>query len=211
MRKPRSRAAGAIPLIAFALCGCAESEPAAALDTTRIDYREDEGSGRIVAEVVVELASVPGGAGDEAELTIVPSALGPFIDPIPGLRGVRSANLHTARELARLFAEERIDVVTRRVDGEGEVRGAVRISRSGRVPERRRREDGSLDYLAQSRDVLPLALSLESGVLGRGDWRTEVLVDGVPRLVVEFAVRDGGGEIMNVCARSTHERDEVNP
>jgi len=176
-------------------------------DATRIDYREDEGGGRIVAEVAVELR----GVGDGAQLTIVPSARGPLVDAIPGLRGVRGANLHTARELARLFAAERIDVVTQRADGKREVHGTVRVSATGRVPERRRLADGRIDYLAESREELPLALSLVTGVLGRGEWRTEVHVDGVPRLAVDLVVRDGGGEILSVRAISAHEQAEVNP
>jgi hypothetical protein len=181
--------------------------PAVLLDSRRIDYFEDEGTGRRLAELRVVLERDPGGVS----LRIVASAVGPRIDPIPGWQGVSGANRITAEELASILSRGRLSV---EVDGvaPGEPGlGTVHGGRRGRIPERRRQPDGEIDFSALTGEVYPLELVAVTPPLGSGVRRTRLLLDGQPRLeVTTFSGRDSG-RIREVRMLSEHDDAKVGP
>jgi hypothetical protein len=177
--------------------GGGKAEPLAA---ARHDYREEHGAGRIVAEVELRLERR---GEDRVELLLAPSALGPLVEPIAGLRGVRGGNHRTALDLERLLAQGSLAVRTRPL---GEAQGAARAGRVGQgrrgvLPERRLGQDGAPERRAS--DALSVvAVELASGPVEAGEWTVEVVAGGRARLAVDFSFDGEEGELLAVRTAS---------
>ncbi|KAF0245373.1 MAG: hypothetical protein FD180_1688 [Planctomycetota bacterium] len=192
-------------LVLFAGCRApadpAEASPRCApvvLDERRLDFTEDEGSGRVVADVRAFLLLEDG----RVRLRISASAVGPRVDPVPGFQGIRGANRIAAEELQSILRKERGMLATRRGTGVETERG--REARRGRIPERRLNPDGTLDLDAESREEFPLEAVFETAPPGDGVYTTELVVDGRPRLRVVYRVKDNSGRISALEAVDGH-------
>jgi hypothetical protein len=181
--------------------------PAVLLDSRHVDYLEDEGTGRRLAELRLDLACKAGAVS----LRIVATAVGPRVDPVPGWQGVAGANRITAEELGSILRRGRLSV---EVDGvaPGEPGlGTVHGGRRGHIPERRRRADGEIDFSALTAEEYPLELVAITPPLGSGARRTRLLLDGKSRLeVTTFTGRDRG-RIREVRMLSEHDEARVGP
>src|SRR5262245_10315686 len=82
--------------------------PAVILDSRRLDFLEDEGTGRRLADLRVDLERGAGGI----TVRVVASAIGPRVDAIPGWQGVAAANRITAEEIASILEKNRMRVET---------------------------------------------------------------------------------------------------
>jgi hypothetical protein len=181
--------------------------PAVLLDSRRVDYLEDEGTGRRLAELRLELVREAGAVS----LRIVATAAGPRVDPVPGWQGVAGANRITAEELASILRRGRLSVEVAGVAPGEPGSGTVHGGRRGRVPERRRRTDGGIDLDALTCEEYPLELVAITPPLGSGARRTRLLLDGKPRLeVTTFTGRDRG-RIREVRMLSEHDEARVGP
>jgi hypothetical protein len=178
------------------------AEPAAFIvDERRLDYAEDEGTGRRLAAIHAVLER----RGATIALRVTAAAIGPQVDAIPGWQGIRGANRITAEELGAIVEKGRMRVET---DGAGlrePLLGAASPGRRGRVPERRRSAGGSIDVGATTEVDYTLELIAATPPLGNGLRRTRLVVDGVPRLEVTTFTRGDRGRILDV--RALHEPD----
>lgn len=130
-------------------------------------------------------------AGDNGPLEIEISASGADVAPIPGYRGIAGGNQYTAEELERILTGV-YDVRIRTIAPSGAaVTGFMRPGRVGRLPERRFRPGAPLDFLARSAVPRPLSLIVDTAHSLSGPAATEVLVNGVPRLSVDYSLDRG--------------------
>jgi hypothetical protein len=181
--------------------------PVVRLDSRRVDYLEDEGTGRRLAELRLELAREAGAVS----LRIVATAVGPRVDPIPGWQGVAGANRITAEEFASILRRGRLSVEVDGVAPDEPRFGTVRGGRQGHIPERRRRPDGAIDFDALTGDEYPLELVAITPPLGTGARRTRLLLDGKPRLEVTTFTSLDHGRIREVRMLSEHDEAKVGP
>lgn len=164
------------------------------LDRSSAPYLEDEGTGRVLAEVRAELVR----EDDSTRLLLALSAEGPRIDPVPGFAGVRGSNRITARELGRIDVEHALRVETRELASDATVLGESRVARRGAVAERRVDRDGRLDANAFGAPDAVLELAVDSGSLGPGAHETRLQVDGRERLLVRFSFDGSRGRIDSI-------------
>lgn len=152
--------------------------PPTVLDRRAADYYEDEGGGRILADVESRILAGPGRhVRFEADI----SATGPRVVPVPGFSGIIGANRITAEELKAIITERRWGV--RVVDQSGRASaGTLVVTKSGPIPERRIRADGTIDEHGVSGEVFPLTARLSTPPLPEGRHLIELEVDGEPRL-----------------------------
>ncbi|MCI0652106.1 MAG: hypothetical protein L0Z55_09500 [Planctomycetes bacterium] len=163
------------------------------LDEAGFDYSEPHDE-RINAAVRAVLRSDPGGM----RLEVFVSAVGPYVEPVPGYEWRAGANIITARELESLVAKRRLHGEARRPAG-GRTGGTdVRIGESARLPTRRLRLDGSIDYHALTPEPHLLGLRLESTFAGEGTHIAEWRVDGEVRLRITVEAKDGRSHIVSV-------------
>jgi hypothetical protein len=148
------------------------------LDERSAPYLEDAAVPRPVAAVRATLHERAG----EVRLAVEVSATGDGVEPLPGLEGVQGANLRTAEELHALLRDGALALVTRQRGSERA--GALHGVRTGRLPARRLRPDGSLDLHEATAAELPLAVTFRSADLPEGTSHTYVQAGGVPRLAV---------------------------
>ncbi len=159
----------------------------------RFAYRDDH-DGRVLA--VVEIVATGGG---EVEMRI--SAVGASVEPIPGFEGVRGGNRFTAEQLAHLLSGRfPVKIETESVATSERQPGSVAAGRYGRLPERRLEADGRINYLAQSRRQYPLEMIVRSGRLSPGEHRTEVVVNGSPRLRLTYRVAGRAVEVIGFAS-----------
>lgn len=163
----------------------------------RLDFREDTGSDRVIAEVQARLLERDGGV----VLEVTASAVGPQVEPPAGFAGRQGGNRITAQEIRGILARRTLRVLTWQDGAPAPWPGAYREGRRGRLPERRILADDRLALEAETESVVALELVAESGPLRAGTYRTEFVVNGVPRLRVEFRVgrrRGWTGEILGL-------------
>src|SRR5262249_44117254 len=151
---------------------------AVVLDACSYDYPEDEGTGRILAVITTVLERNDAGI----TLRVAASAIGPRLDPVPGWQGVRGGNRITAEEIESSVSKPRIRVETDAGGHGTPVLGSVRAGRRGRIAERRRLPDGSIDVTATTAAEYPIELVAETPPLADGRQHTRLVVDGKPRL-----------------------------
>lgn len=149
------------------------------VDALVFDFIDPHEQGRVIAEVAVELWS----DGGKLRLVAMSSASGARIEAQPGFEGQAGGNRRTASELTRL-AEGGLTFEVR--SAEELHHGSVHASRRGRLPVRRLRPDGSLDLNGVDVRERVLEMQLETPPLAPGAWIADVMVDGVPRLTIEF-------------------------
>jgi hypothetical protein len=178
------------------------------LDARRFAYLEDERAlpRRALAEIGVELRRAEDG---RARLAIRASATGPLVAPPPGWRERSGANRITARELERLHGEGAIALRSTRIGGAPaaprvSVAGSVRAGRRGPLARRRALPGGRFALAADDGGAHLLALELASGGLAEGRWRTEVEVEGEPRLWVEIEWGGARGRILGAGSLGAH-------
>ncbi|MEO6596576.1 MAG: hypothetical protein ABIP94_17630 [Planctomycetota bacterium] len=147
-------------------------------DAVTVPYYEDAFVPRPVAQIAVELVA----SGEGAFLRVVVAALGPDVDPLPGIAGAPGANLRTAEELERLLREQTLQLVAR--VGADQVPGRLVEIEWARVPQRRIGEDGLVDFAAMTESPWPVRAVFESEVLPAGETWCYLQADGVPRLAV---------------------------
>jgi hypothetical protein len=190
----RSFAAIALACVAACSPGPSAGGERAVLDRSSTPYLEDEGTGRVLADVRAELVR----DGDSARLLLALSAEGPRVDPVPGIAGVRGSNRITARELGRIDVERALRVETRELGRDASVLGESHVARRGAVPERRVDRDGSLDADALGTSDAVLELAVDSGSLGPGEHEMRLWVDGRERLLVRFSFDGSRGRIDSI-------------
>jgi hypothetical protein len=149
----------------------------------RAPYFEDDGGGRILAEVEVRLQRDASGT----RLLGAIHAEGPLVDPVPGWTGIHGSNRITARELTALYESGALALTT----PDGDPAGTLHAGRRGAIRERRLRADGSLDLAAASEEFL-LELQFDTPPLPAGRHDFWLRANEVPRLrlAVEIAARD---------------------
>mgnify|MGYP001162056638 CR=1 FL=1 len=103
------------------------------LEIRTADYREDAAVARPVAAVRAVLRA----RGDEVRVEVEVAAIGPGVEPLPGVEGAPGANLRTAEELHLLLQDGQLAMATRGDDGVRHGR-LLRVER-GQVPVRRLR------------------------------------------------------------------------
>ncbi len=160
-------------------------------------YFEDERSGRVVAEIQVDLHATPRGV----ELTGRIRATSDVVDPVPGFSGIRGGNRITAREMTTLHDERALALT----DAAGRTAGTVRPARRGRIAERHVRADGTLDHDAQSEELL-LELRFDAGPFAEGEHELFLRVHEVPRLRIAFTVTGEGAAITALTGRHADAR-----
>lgn len=172
------------------------SSPAAVVvDTRRADYYEDEGTGRVLADVRASMLREPDG---RTLLRMDIAAEGPLVQPIPGFAGVHGANRDTAREILEIIEDERWEVVITDERGQERRGGRFVVTREGTLPERRIRPDGTLDVDGRTDLVLPLEARVVTPPLARGRHRVELFVDHEPRLFAIVRVFRHGARILEL-------------
>jgi hypothetical protein len=162
----------------------------------------DDADGRRIARL--ELVA-PSDAG-ASPLRLVVSATGAAVEPIAGYEGIAGANRFTAEQLGRILDGTRPISIRVRDRATG-VDGSARIfaGRYGRVPQRRQRADGTIDYLALSPGGnLPLELHVEAGPLSFGRHDVELIVGGEPRLRLTLRRTAGGIRFEGVQSLGAH-------
>jgi hypothetical protein len=201
--EPRSRPAGviALPLVLGGLLvlgsapDVAGAEPESAadveIDRRRLDYREH---GEARANARVEAVLSRGEAG--LRLRVSAAADGPGVEPPPGYRGVQGSNLISAEEIEALSQGGRLEVWTRRGDGQRERRD-VRVLRWGRVAERRLLPDGTIDHEARSARIYPLEIGVDARLPAGATEESIWYVGGHPRLRVRV---ETDGEMGRIAA-----------
>ncbi|MCA8947961.1 MAG: hypothetical protein KDE27_00565 [Planctomycetes bacterium] len=144
-------------------------------------FLEDAVVPRPIARVTAELIE----RGGVRRARVAVSALGPGVEPLPGLEGVAGANLRTAEELDRLLREAALQLVVRSA---GESLAGRRIAvRWAAVPVCRIGDDGAIDFAARTAREWPVEVTFESPALPSGETWCYLEADGVPRLAVEIA------------------------
>ncbi len=165
--------------------------PVITLAEARFDSHEEHGTGRVVAEVHVQLTARATGA----QLSLQTSAIGTFVEALPGFEHMRGTNFQTALELENLLAEDALTIEAIALDSDvASVAGELLPVRRGALPQRLIRPDGSIDYDARSAEM-PLEVAFAASDLPDGEWRVELRVHDRVRLAIEFAIQDGSGEI----------------
>ena len=176
---------GVVALLAPLLCVAGETPPPPPTGnpgaSTASPYFDDA-DGRRIARLTLIAPSDPGAA----PLRLVVSATGATVEPIAGYEGIAGANRYTAEQFGRLLDGTRPLSIRARDAAAGDAApGPVRVfaPRYGRVPQRRQRADGTIDYLALNPGGnLPLELHVEVGPMEVGRHEFDLVVDGVPRL-----------------------------
>jgi hypothetical protein len=171
------------------------------LDERRFDYPEDEGTGRLLAAIHVVLER----RGAETTLRVTASAIGAGLDPLPGWQGVRGANRISAEEFGSIVEHDRMRVETTGPDRGAPHLGSAHTGRRGRLPERRLAADGSIDVRAMTAAEYPVELIAETTLAGDGRRRTQLVVDGKPRLEVVTLVHGAAGWIVEARALSAYD------
>ena len=167
-------------------------------------YRE-HGDGRVVSEVGIELIAHD---TSTTELQLEARSVGPLVEPPRGWSWVRGENPITAREMLLVTDDERTKVLTRNVETNEEIPGEVELGEFGHFTERILQSDGSVVDAGQSKAPLPKAMQFRSGPLPIGSYVTELVVDGISRLRVDFEFDGETGRISNI--ESGHpEEDKV--
>ncbi len=213
-----------------------DANPASAhevLDRRSFLYRDPHEGGRVIAVIELELL---GGAGGSA-LRLRPSAVGALVEPVRDLRGIAGANHRTARELDALVVEDALVLRVRSEDGttrnlplaggHGAITApcerapdhagsapepsALVRSERGSVPERRVRDDGSIDHDAHSSAQHVTAIELVTPQLERGRHTVEVVVRGQVRLAVDLALEAAGGRIVAVRGQAADSDSPLTP
>ena len=165
------------------------------LDTVHADYLEDEHTGRILAKIEAKLLRSPAGA----RLQMSISAFGAYVDPVPGFKGIRGSNGSTAREMETLMRDQRLRVETRSESAQHAPQtGTIREGRRMAIPERRARRDGAVELSADSPRNQLVELLVEGGDVAQGMRATEILLDGTPRLRVQYTSDTSTGKILSV-------------
>lgn len=192
-----------------------ESEVPAIVSRTH-DFVDDAG-GRLIGDITASLVYTPPKddptGAPELILRVVVSAIGPTVDGVVGYEGIRGGNVITAEQLEQLVSGFiPLDVVTVSTHGvtgrHGIEYGEVRVGQVGRIPMRRLRSDGRIDFDAVSREV-PLELIIESGPLDDGEHHTVFEVAGLPRLQVVHSRDGGSGDIVQIDQPIVHPTDDV--
>src|SRR5688572_3805426 len=183
----------ALALLLLPLAGTTESL-AWVIDTRTADYLEDARDRRRVAAVVAQLVRI----GTDLRLRVGVSALGPAVEPVPGLEGVPGTNLRTAMELQRLLADGELACVVSR---DGIRIGGGRLWRVHRasLATRRVEADGTFDLDARTAS-LPTQVVFESDALGSGRSDVDLTVRGLPRLRATVEAADGRGRIVALAS-----------
>ena len=159
---------------------------------SEFDYHDDH-DGRNLADVRLSFVR----QGQQRALLINISAVGPFVDPIPGFRGVRGANRYTAEELDLILSgQQAISVHTTHLESASHWTGSYESGERGHLPERRLKPNGRIDFQAVTELDYPLHLTIDTGEIRQGTQQTEVIVDGVPRLRVTFEVDGNDAHIV---------------
>lgn len=195
-------------LLALIVLGCNPAAEPVVLDWRSLPYIEDEPEGRRLAGLEARLER----AGERAGLTLTVAADGREVDPISGFQGARGSNRITARELGRIAREQRLEVRTSaRGDSGDPVAGHYRVTRTGRLPERRLRPDGVIELEAESAEEFALQLTVEAGLIGSGEWITELVLAGRPRLRVRYTFDGVEGRIEEIECRPIPVPEELHP
>jgi hypothetical protein len=160
----------------------------------RFDYHDDH-DGRRLADIRLHLVERDG----QRSLELVISAIGPQVEPIPGWRGVRGANRHTAEQIENILTGRFSFVVKTEAEGAAPWFGRWREGRRGTIPERRL-VDGRIDCEAVTPRAYPLELIVETGGVREGKQTTELWFDGVPRLRVSYVIAGNEARIVGFAS-----------
>ncbi len=171
------------------------------LDRRHADYVEDEGGGRVLAGLDLQLLR----HADGTRLRITTSAAAPEVDPVPGFRGVSGANHITARELETTLQSGQLKMVTQIAGQTGKHLGRCWPGRRGHIRERRVDGDGKLLLDVKSQQTYLLEVHSESILLGDGEHDNYLEVKGVPRLRVRTVVDGATGRIVEVESLGGHD------
>ena len=135
---------------------------------------------------------------------ITVSATGPNVEPIAGFRGIRGTNRYTAEELELILQGTHVvEVVTKFDDGQSVV-GQILKGRHGTLPERRLIPRGRIDFLARTDREYPLELVVDPQTSSAGRRRTDVIVNGRPRLHCEYDIVNGRIQGLRVQSLGGH-------
>ena len=179
----------------------------ATLASELFSYRE-HGDGREVSEIGVELI---GTTERESELVLSARSIGPLVKPPPGWKWAAGQNRITAREMLLLVESNKTRVLTRNLENEAIVEGRVVLGEFGRFTERVLEADGSVRDLGQSKSALPQSIRFESGLLQPGSYTTELQLEGVTRLTVEFESDGTRGAITEVASHHSEDLEDHAP
>jgi hypothetical protein len=132
--------------------------------------------------------------GDALQIAI--SAVGPQVEPIGGYRGIGGTNRYTAEELQLMLSGfHDVQIRTRTPDGRIRI-GTISSQRSQRLPTRLFRPGQPIDFFAMTAREYPLEVIAHTSQSGPGAATTEVLLNGVPRLRVNYIIERGNVRLL---------------
>lgn len=150
------------------------------IEWTRRAY-VDADDARTTASVSASVVYAPQGR----QVVIRLAAVGPPVEPAPGFEGMLGWNRLSAEALERL-ADEGAFMRVDRGNGSELVRCESSHARTSRMPCRRLRSDGTIDFLARTAKSHLVELSVVSPPLPASVRSVELIVQGEPRLRVEL-------------------------
>jgi len=160
------------------------------IDQERFDFLDDK-DGRVIGDVKVDLLR----NDEEYMLRMTISAIGAFVQPVPGYEGIRGANRVTAEELENILSGRyRFSVENWNEKASSPVYGRFWEGARGHLPERRLLINGEIDCKASSRLDYPLEMVVEIGIPTEGVNITEFYLEGVPRLRLNFDINNDEGQ-----------------
>ncbi|MEM7395997.1 MAG: hypothetical protein AAF492_26995, partial [Verrucomicrobiota bacterium] len=180
-------------LLLSVLASLVIAEAGHAREVVRVfDYRDDEDL-KINAEVRATLSFQKDGLG---RLQLNLSAKAPFVDPQPGFDGLRGYNRHTAWQLEGLTDPHGLFYFAVFKEDGAFVSGHQEVTRTyGPIPERRLREDGSIDYFHLPSRPSVLRITTSTALLPTGRYTAEIWARNEPRMRLHFEIAGGTGRI----------------